>query len=976
MRKNMLSPNFKKNANRSRGSKQPQNYRLYTNIPRASEEVRETKTRINKQTLDMMSPCQDSMKQFTDKHSLNRKRTEKLLEYNEGIKEVDNMGDKLEEIWSLFEFEKNILLMDISSFLKLNRNSEFKSKSHILLEGLEHFFGEVRHPSDLLEVPANQMVSEILKSESMGSFLRSQDFNNESQEMIPRQSLISKSVQVLLTAAQIKESLSQRLMIEKICENKELQIRHYDSVLHLYSLDKKLHKQKEKLKSSIENLKCTAKERDELRKLLGILIEKSGTLSNGVNALFRIMESNNDMQKNLQMIASRGSPLGFLLSENQHFGLDKDKTKSLAKENYVNNDGEVSKFKSIFSPLKRNQVNGGGLDSDKDMNTPKTATFAEISKRFILLTKGHNNSPDTGYKQSDFKPKLGGIQSIPFYQKSGDSQKNKINTRLFSEKKIPTEFPNKIEDFSLNDFAKQVGSKKLFKPSKVFQEERQSKESNTQNQKINPKISNPNNISNGKSGLDKSIHQVFNSLSQFKGSPLPLKKKENLSNPSTFILKNLTSLTNSIYSETQQESLQNNTLFEVNKILTLGRQIDNSENLNHRGTKFRKGSSLSKENSQSVIKDIFQDDLSFITGKTSLNNKNDSISSKQRYLNSKLSGNSEIISRILKNFPHEKFPSHITKFSTGFDNKVKVTSDELKQKLDKMKSLGDSFIEAKNFSAYMKTIKELQQHFNKSSNEESEQMEVMKFDTGSRIIDCEDTQARSNSRILSTQTGNQKKEREDQSEMGQSPERQILPMDLIEVTSYSKIQKGKDIIEFECSSPQPSNTGLKSPEEATHSSFQPVSGFQSGQTISTLPQEKSQQNKMTEKKMEEKNYVKQTFSSSKKVTKKRRYSNNRSTNKKEMNRKSYSTQKKIIFKGKSKSKSPSKHTPKKTGGMKWEVRQSLWRNDKKQKPRNIRHLVGLMKKNDYSKMNIKNLKSAFMNRGVPNYTTSHLKKFS
>lgn len=523
----------------------------------------------------------------------------------------------------------------------------------------------------------------------------------------------------------------------------------------------------------------------------------------------------------------------------------------------------------------------------------------------------------------------------------------------------------------MNDFAKQVGSKKLFNPSKVLKETKQSISSSCQEPPINPKISNPNNISNGKSNLDKSIYQVFNSLSHLKGSPLPLKKKENSSNPSTFILKNLTSLTNSIYSETQHESLQNNTLFEVNKILTLGRHIDNSENLNHRNQQMRKGSSLTKENSQSVIKDIFQDDLSFITGKTSLNHKNESVSSKQKYLNSKLSGNSEIITRILKNFPHEQFPSHPTKFSTGFENKVKVTSEELKQKLDKMKSIGESFVEAQNLSKYFKTIIDLQKTLNKSSNELPEAPDMIKLDTGSRVMDSGEAPRRSNSRILSTQTGNQKKEEEANSVSNQSPERQILPINLIDVTPYSHIQGAKDIQEFECNSPQqPNGSKVEAGLDSSGSSFNPIGQFQSGQTVATISQKKKENAQLTKKKESEKNYKKQTFSSSKKVTKKRRYSSNRSTNKKELNRKSYSTQKKKVFKTKSKSRSPKVNKL-----VRLDVRRSLWRNEKKPKARNVRHLVGLMKKNDYSKMNFKNLKNVFLNRGIPNYTTSQLKKF-
>ena len=381
-----------------------------------------------------------------------------------------------------------------------------------------------------------------------------------------------------------------------------------------------------------------------------------------------------------------------------------------------------------------------------------------------MVIIGHKNSPDTGFKQSDFKQKMGSTKPVPFNRKSIEKKSNIIKTRLFSEKKNQTVPVKKVEGYSLIDFAEQVGSNKLFNRSKLCLENKNSFVSNVKDnngKKINPKISNPNNISGNKSSLDQCINQVFKSLSDLKGSPLPLKKKDNVSNPSTFILKNLTSVSNSIYSESQPESMQNNTLFEVNKILTLGKNINISHNLNHRVPKIRNGSTLIKENSHSVIKDIFQDDLSFITGKNSINNKDETIVSKQKGLSSKLSGNSEIISRILKNFPIDHYVEQGDKSSSQFDCKVKTTSEELKQKLDHLREIGESFVDVKNISKYRKTLIDLHHHLKKSSIENQMEVEGIKLDTGSREIGSEEDQIQSIARFLSTQTGNQIRDKQE-----------------------------------------------------------------------------------------------------------------------------------------------------------------------------------------------------------------------
>jgi hypothetical protein len=226
------------------------------------------------------------------------------------------------------------------------------------------------------------MVSEILKTESLDTSISQSNVIDSENELIPQKTIISKSVQVLLTAAQIKEILSQKLMIEKICENKGLQIRYYDSLLNLCSLRKKFKKQGELLKTNQESLKDVETQRDELRKMMSNFIEKSGVMTTGVDTLNRIMKSNNDMQKTLQYVISQGSPQRLIFSE-QNMVLDKDRTKMFLKENLVLNEIEKANQKSIFSPMKGGMT-GGAHESDKDMMTPKTATFAEISKGFNI----------------------------------------------------------------------------------------------------------------------------------------------------------------------------------------------------------------------------------------------------------------------------------------------------------------------------------------------------------------------------------------------------------------------------------------------------------------------------------------------------------------------------------------------------------------------------------------------------------------
>jgi hypothetical protein len=541
----------------------------------------------------------------------------------------------------------------------------------------------------------------------------------------------------------------------------------------------------------------------------------------------------------------------------------------------------------------------------------------------------------------------------------------------------------------LNDFAEKINSNKLFHRSKVLLGNKQSVVSTVQEKNkedpINPKISNPNNISSTKSSLDKSINQVFQSLSKLKNSSLPLKKKDNINNPSTFILKNLTSVSNSIYSESQQESLQNNTLLEMNKILTLGRQMDNSQNLNHRLFNLRKGSYLTKENSHSVIKDVFQDDLSFIAGKNSVNNRNESATSKHKGLSSKLSGQSDNISKILRNLEHQNVQQ--SKQSTNLDFKVKVTSEELKQKLDGLRDITESFVDIKNLPKYRETLIDLHKHLNGSTNQTLGEKDGIKLDTGSRVLGSNEVNQQSMSRILSTQTGSQIRNKKNQHPPfeNDSPERQILQRNLVEEISYKNIHKAREISEFECQSPTTKNIEKKVNLKSSKSMSNALIHFKSESTVKGPNAVLVSSNNMTNKKFEKpkKKQVEANFNSNKKIQNKRRYSNHKTTNKKMTKKKSFSTQKKTLGGYKSKTKSPSKfksnsRSPskftkqKKTRNL--DIKNSLWKNEKSSKSRNTRHLVSLMKNYNYSKMNIKNVTKPFKKLLLPNYTISHLKK--
>ena len=351
--------------------------------------------------------------------------------------------------------------------------------------------------------------------------------------------------------------------------------------------------------------------------------------------------------------------------------------------------------------------------------------------------------------------------------------------------------------------------------------------------KINPKIQNTNQVKFKKTGcsLNRSIKKVFESLSEMNGSKqnlLQRKDKEKTNaNLSNFLLKNLNSVNNSIYSESNQnESLQNNTILEVGKILRQQKFSDLSQNFERKLTQLRKGSSLtkmsrtSKENSQSIIKDLFHEDISMIVSKTpkySLNQPNESLSSKRQLLKDfyklnqnisnkgkdiksklkpelksfsdqmmlsvfgesiqngkaskqainaamKLSENSELISWIFNKNNNllatdSANGSQKKKINTGIDFRIRTTSQDLKQKLDNFNHIGESFVEVENIPKYRQTLIDLHKQLQKSGNPLAKSDDKMKLDTGSRFIgDKRRPGTAPDNQIISTQTGNQMKE--------------------------------------------------------------------------------------------------------------------------------------------------------------------------------------------------------------------------
>jgi hypothetical protein len=310
------------------------------------------------------------------------------------------------------------------------------------------------------------------------------------------------------------------------------------------------------------------------------------------------------------------------------------------------------------------------------------------------------------------------------------------------------------------------------------------------------------------SNLNKSIVQVFQSLSEIKvkneSDEIREKTiKSNNNSMSQFLLKNINSVNNSIYFENQNfESQQNNTTMDIENILIQFCKAENSKNVPHNKKSFlRKGSSVTKtskgtrENSLSVVKDIFNDEFSMFISKTpkqssvkndeqiiknkqeslkaffksdcnlvvkspevslknhcvkssnqnhsekinvSSTNKNMSKVLNQNSFNIKNSNHSELIKLILNSHKMKsKIESHTnsnlkSSLSNDINKKVRLTSQEFKQKLEHLNKFGESFVEAENLSKYKESLMELHEHI-KQSNEFVQSKDTSKQEMSSNL---------------------------------------------------------------------------------------------------------------------------------------------------------------------------------------------------------------------------------------------------
>lgn len=359
--------------------------------------------------MDIISSYQQRSKiSCVSKDELSIQRTQIIVEYSEGIKEIEKVDPELVELWNMFEFEKNILRIDISTFLKHNKEKLINLHIGMLLEGLEYFFDDIRNLIDLLEVPIIGMVTEILKCETVNICINSQEDMSLTEvdvDNCKQKNLLSKCIRLLLKASEIKEKLNEKLMIEKICENKKLHIKNLEEQIINQSILKKTKKQSNRLNEMEKIIETKDKQIEYFRNMINNLIEKNGLVASGVNTLFKMFQSTNDLQRTLQIMSNNGSPLRFHTKDplytinEQSKKLDQgnikendiwteDKQLDNSKMNFIGTLGmpqasevytgrmkediELMKPTDLFSPMKRTA-------NSKDTSTPKTPTFVKIS---------------------------------------------------------------------------------------------------------------------------------------------------------------------------------------------------------------------------------------------------------------------------------------------------------------------------------------------------------------------------------------------------------------------------------------------------------------------------------------------------------------------------------------------------------------------------------------------------------------------
>lgn len=216
---------------------------------------------------------------------------------NQGIKSIYNPkrdmlnSDSQDKAnWKCFGPRKSDLKINKKSL----RNDYYRRDSYHPLEiAGDHYY------------PENSIQDSVNQSDNINLNIRKQRRLKE----MPFASVAFKAVDVFLKAAELKEILSQKLMIEKICENKKLCADKLDWELKQKSLLKKLNKQSQKNK----DLEAASKTKDQqiefFKGILSKVLDKNGVVANGVNTLFKMFQSTNDFRRTLQNFNSQGISL-------------------------------------------------------------------------------------------------------------------------------------------------------------------------------------------------------------------------------------------------------------------------------------------------------------------------------------------------------------------------------------------------------------------------------------------------------------------------------------------------------------------------------------------------------------------------------------------------------------------------------------------------------------------------------------------
>jgi hypothetical protein len=425
MRKNINSVNFKKKFYSKEPKKNSSGYKLY----HPTENIGSSTNSINLNS--MQSPFEyisipninqrENLKELS-KEDLTDIKMELILEYREGIKEIEKIEPQINELWSIFDFEKNIMSMELGAMIKEISLSRDNLHIEVLLEGLHYFFNQIGKIYDLVEVPAAKMVGEITKNKFLGILSDHDTSLKSSTDSISKNHsvILSKSVQILLKICDLKDLLNQKFMIQKICENKHISVNLIDQMIKNLSLQKKKSKQIEKIKEFEGSLKSQINETNYFKQTIQKVIERDDEIKNEVKKILKLSESSNiNINSLFQTMNSQSSPPRFksignnfhsqmsyhtkgsimnpnLISKTnfidsatqEFFAYPKSSTEnlesghpkkdlSLIKENPV--EVNYSKNNTLSSPLKFNLVLNQNNNSDKGLQTPKALTFAQLS---------------------------------------------------------------------------------------------------------------------------------------------------------------------------------------------------------------------------------------------------------------------------------------------------------------------------------------------------------------------------------------------------------------------------------------------------------------------------------------------------------------------------------------------------------------------------------------------------------------------